>query len=195
MEHFYITEITDELFARMYGKSYKVDCTVPREDLRYVHVIHKGFDGKTYEGELVVNKLIAEKTLEIFKELYEISYPLERVRLIDDYNADDEASMADNNCSAFNFRKISYSNLLSNHAKGMAIDINPRYNPYVKMVGDRLSIEPANSVDYVDRSKAFLYKIDHEDPCFQIFIKHGFSWGGDWTNRKDYQHFEFLIEE
>ena len=126
MEKFYIAEISDELFGRMYGKSYKTDCTVPREDLRYVHVVHKGFDGDTHEGELVVNKKIAEKTLEIFKELYEISYPIEKIRLIDDYDANDEASMADNNCSAFNFRKISYSNLLSNHAKGMAIDINPR---------------------------------------------------------------------
>lgn len=195
MERFYIAEISDELFARMYGKSYKVDCTTPREELRYVHVLYKDFDGETQEGELVVNELIAEKALEIFKELYEISYPLERVRLIDDYDADDEASMTDNNCSAFNFRKISYTNLLSNHAKGMAIDINPKYNPYVKMVNDFLSIEPAVSAEYVDRTKDFPYKIDHEDPCFKIFMKHGFSWGGDWTNRKDYQHFEFLIEE
>lgn len=195
MEKFYIAEISDELFGRMYGKSYKTDCTVPREDLRYVHVVHKGFDGDTHEGELVVNKKIAEKTLEIFKELYEISYPIEKIRLIDDYDANDEASMADNNCSAFNFRKISYSNLLSNHAKGMAIDINPRYNPYVKMVEDRLSIEPANSVEYVDRSKDFPYKIDHEDACFRIFMKHGFEWGGDWSNRKDYQHFEYIVNE
>lgn len=195
MEHFYISEISEELFARMYGKSYKVDCTVPKEELRYVHVLHKGFDGETHEGELVVNRVIAEKAITIFKELYEIGYPIEKVRLIDDYDADDEASMADNNCSAFNFRKISYSNKLSNHAKGMAIDINPRYNPYVKMVEDFLSIEPANSVEYVERTKEFPHKIDHEDDCYKIFMKHGFSWGGDWENRKDYQHFEYLLEK
>lgn len=194
MERFYITEINDELFARMYGKSFKADCTIPREELRYVHVLYRGFDGDVQEGELVVNRLIADKTVEIFKELFEINYPLERVQLIDDFDADDEASMTANNCSAFNFRKISYSNKLSNHAKGMAIDINPLYNPYVKMVDDFLSIEPAASAEYVDRSKAFPYKIDHEDPCYKIFMKHGFSWGGDWENRKDYQHFEYVAE-
>lgn len=191
---FYAEPISDEIFARMYGKSFKENCTVPREDLRYVRVLHVGFDGKTYIGELVVNNIIAEKTVEIFRELYKIAYPIERIRLIDDYDADDGLSMADNNASAFNFRYISYTTKLSNHAKGLAIDINPLYNPYVKMVDDRLSIEPENGADYVDRTKDFPYKIDHEDPCYQIFKAHGFSWGGDWTTRKDYQHFEYAEE-
>ncbi len=189
---FYAEPISDEIFARMYGKSFKENCTVPREELRYVRVLHVGFDGKTYIGELVVNQIIAEKTVEIFRELYKIAYPIERIRLIDDYDADDGLSMADNNASAFNFRYISYTTRLSNHAEGLAIDINPKYNPYVKMVDDWLSIEPANGADYVDRTKAFPYKIDHEDPCYQIFTAHGFSWGGDWVNRKDYQHFEYV---
>lgn len=192
---FYAEPISDEVFARMYGKSYKEYCTIPREELRYVRVLHVGFDGKTYIGELVVNEIIAEKTVDIFRELYKISYPIEKIRLIDDYDADDGASMADNNASAFNFRFISYTTNLSNHASGLAIDINPLYNPYVKMVDDWLSIEPANGADYVDRDKDFPYKIDHDDPCFQIFTAHGFSWGGDWTNRKDYQHFEYIVEE
>lgn len=187
---FYISEITEDIFARMQGKSYKEDCTVPREDLRYVHVRHMGFDGEAKDGELVVNKAIADDVLAIFEELYKADYPIEKVHLVDEYDADDEASMSDNNSSAFNFRFISHTTRISRHGLGMAVDINTRYNPYVKTVDGKLSIEPANGADYVDRSKDFPHKIDHEDLCYKLFKEHGFTWGGDWTHSKDYQHFE-----
>lgn len=189
-DDFYISEIPDDIFARMQGKSYKEDCMVPREDLRYVHVRHMGFHGEAKDGELVVNKAIADDVLAIFEELYKADYPIEKVRLVDEYDADDEASMSDNNSSAFNFRFISHTTRISKHGLGMAVDINTRYNPYVKTVGGKLSIEPANGADYVDRSKDFPYKIDHDDLCYKLFTEHGFTWGGDWTHSKDYQHFE-----
>lgn len=189
-DDFYISEIPDDIFAKMQGKSYKEDCTVPREDLRYVHVRHMGFDGEAKDGELVVNKAIADDVLAIFEELYKADYPIEKVRLVDEYDADDEASMSDNNSSAFNFRFISHTTRISRHGLGMAVDINTRYNPYVKTVDGKLSIEPANGADYVDRSKDFQHKIDHEDLCYKLFKEHGFTWGGDWTHSKDYQHFE-----
>lgn len=187
---FYISEIPDDIFAKMQGKSYKDNCTVPRDDLRYVHVLHMGFDGEVKDGELVVSKKIADDVLEIFEELYKADYPIEKVRLVDEYDADDEASMSDNNSSAFNFRFISHTTRISKHGLGMAVDINTRYNPYVKTVDEKLSIEPANGADYVDRSKDFPHKIDHDDLCYKLFKEHGFTWGGDWTHSKDYQHFE-----
>ena len=144
----------------MQGKSYKADCTLPRENLRYIHVLHVGFDNQVHEGELVVNKDIADDVLEIFKELYESGYQIEKVRLVDEYDADDEASMSDNNSSAFNFRFISHTTKISKHGMGMAVDINTLYNPYVKTVDGELSIEPANAADYVDRSNDFSHKID-----------------------------------
>lgn len=189
-DDFYISEIPDDIFAKMQGKSYKDNCTVPRDDLRYVHVLHMGFDGEVKAGELVVSRKIADDVLEIFEELYKADYPIEKVRLVDEYDADDEASMSDNNSSAFNFRFISHTTRISKHGLGMAVDINTRYNPYVKTVNGKLSIEPANGADYVDRSKDFPYKIDHEDLCYKLFTEHGFTWGGDWTHSKDYQHFE-----
>lgn len=189
---FYAENISDEVFARMEGESYKEDCTIPREELRYVRVLHMGFDGETHIGELVVNEEIADETVEIFRELYKASYPIEKMMLIDNYDADDEASMADNNSSAFNYRTISNSTTLSNHAKGMAIDINPLYNPYVKTVNGVQTCEPAGGAEYIDRSKDFLYKIDENDLCYQIFTEHGFSWGGAWALSKDYQHFEYI---
>lgn len=187
---FYITEITDELFAKMQGKSYKDNCTVPREDLRYIHVLHKDLDGETKEGEMVVNQFIAEDVLEILKELYKADYPIEKIRLIDEYDASDEMSMRDNNSSSFNFRFISYTTTVSKHGKGLAVDINTLYNPYVKMVNGSLSVEPATAVEYTDRSKDFRCKIDHNDLCYKLFTEHGFEWGGDWESAKDYQHFE-----
>lgn len=189
-DQFYISSIPDDLFQKMQGKSYKALCTIGREELRYVHILHTGFDGETKQGELVVNKAIAEDVLAIFKELYQAKYPIEKVRLVDEYDANDEASMRDNNSSAFNFRFVSHTTIISKHGLGMAIDINPLYNPYVKTVDGRVSIEPANAAEYVDRTGEIPYKIDHEDLCYKLFTKYGFTWGGDWTHAKDYQHFE-----
>lgn len=187
---FLSSEISDEIFDRMYGKSYKDDCTVPREELRYLKLAHYGFDGRVHQGELVVNVSIADEVLDIFKELYEIQYPIEKMHLIDDYDADDERSMADNNSSAFNYRVISGTSKLSNHSKGLAIDINPLYNPYVHKNTGTEAWEPANAAAYTDRSLEFEHKIDEADECYRIFTEHGFSWGGSWSSSKDYQHFE-----
>ena len=195
---FYITGITDEIFDRMKGKSFKDDCTVPREDLRYLHVLHKTIDGDVLEGEMVVNKYIAEDVLEILKELYEADYPIERMVLIDEYDADDEASMEDNNSSSFNFRLISHTNRVSKHGLGMAVDINTLYNPYTKVVDGERIIEPITGEPYLDRDASFPYKIEKGDLCYKLFTEHGFVWGGDWPDRKDYQHFEIpesVIEE
>lgn len=195
---FCIIGITDEIFDRMKGKSFKDDCTVPREDLRYLHVLHKNIDGDVLEGEMVVNKYIAEDVLEILKELYEADYPIERMVLIDEYDADDEASMEDNNSSSFNFRLISHTNRVSKHGLGMAVDINTLYNPYTKVVDGERIIEPITGEPYLDRDASFPYKIEKGDLCYKLFTEHGFVWGGDWPDRKDYQHFEIpesVIEE
>ena len=215
---FFIREISDDLYDRMRGgNTYKEDCIVPREDLRYLIVLHKDKDGNIHQGEMVVHKLIAEDVLEIFEKLYDAGYPIERMVLPDNYLADDETMMRDNNSSSFNFRFISHTDILSKHGLGMAVDINPLYNPYHKFVenddGSKTEviepatgepyldrpkalaykievIEPATGEPYLDRSKAFVYKIEKGDLCFKLFTEKGFEWGGDWTGQKDYQHFE-----
>ena len=187
---FYMTEITDDIFARIEGKSFKDDCTLPREDLRYLHVLHKDINGTVHEGEMIVNKHIAQDVLDILQELYNNDYPIERMRLVDEYDADDEASMEDNNSSSFNFRFISHTTRVSKHGLGLAVDINTLYNPYTKVVDGERIIEPVTGEPYLDREATFDYKIDKGDLCYQLFIEHGFEWGGDWEDRKDYQHFE-----
>jgi len=189
-EAFYISEITDDIFARIKGKSFKDNCTLPREDLRYLHVLHKDKDGVTHEGEMIVNYHIAEDVLDILKQLYENDYPIEKIRLVDEYGADDETSMEDNNSSSFNFRFISHTTKVSKHGLGLAVDINTLYNPYTKVVDGKRIIEPITGEPYLDRDADFDYKIEKGDLCYDLFISHGFEWGGSWSDRKDYQHFE-----
>jgi hypothetical protein len=195
-EGFSIREISDDLFDRMKGgNTYKEDCIVPREDLRYLMVLHKDKDGNTHQGEMVVHKLIAEDVLEIFEKLYDAEYPIERMVLPDNYLADDEIMMRDNNSSSFNFRFISHTDRISKHGLGMAVDINTLYNPYRKTVTNddgtlEEIIETATGEAYLERTQDFDYKIEKDDLCYTLFIEKGFEWGGDWTDRKDYQHFE-----
>lgn len=182
--------INDEVKQRIYGLSYKEDCTVPYEELRYVRVRYIDFDGLMQEGELICNKAIAQDLVEIFYELYQASYPIEKIRLIDEYNADDDLSCLDNNTSCFNYRVVGGSTNLSKHALGLAIDINPFYNPYVTYPNGVERISPPGSEPYADRSLDFPYKIDESDLCYQLFAAHGFTWGGHWKTLKDYQHFQ-----
>ena len=193
-EFFYAKEISDDIYDRICGKSYTDNDKIELDSLRYVRVLHYGFDGKVYVGELIVNKAIADDILDIMYELYLERYPIERMILVDEYNADDELSMNANNTSAFNYRMISGTNKLSNHSYGMAIDINPLYNPYVRTAKDgTILCSPENAIEYADREKEFSYKIDHDDLCYKVFKKYGFDWGGDWNSKKDYQHFEKKI--
>ena len=189
-KNFCIFGIDEKIFSRIDGKSYKENCTVPLEDLRYLQVLHKTLTGETLSGELICNVKIAETLIEIFEKLYEANYPIEKIKLVDEYDADDELSMADNNSSCFNFRFVSNTNRISKHGYGMAIDINPRYNPYIKFVNGKKSIEPANGANFEDRTKNFPYKITEDDLCYKLFIERGFLWGGNcWKNELDYQHF------
>ncbi len=189
---FSIHEIPDVLFERMKGgNTYKEGCFVPREDLRYLLLLHKDKDGIIHQGEMVVHKLIAEDVLEIFEALYDADYPIERMVLPDNYLADDETMMRDNNSSGFNFRFISHTEIISKHGLGMAVDVNTLYNPYHKTVtnedGTRVEVtEPATGEAYLDRTKDFDYKIDRDDLCSKLFAEKGFEWGGDWTDQKDY---------
>lgn len=184
------TPIPNEIWNRINGVSYKKGCPVKRKELRYMKVLHITTDGSTRTGELICNEKIAQDLLEIFRKLYEAKYVIERIELIDNYDASDDRSMEANNTSCFNFRSVTgNSKVISKHGYGMAIDINPLYNPYVK--GN--IVEPNSGRKYaLNRSKRtdIPMKIDSNDLCYKLFIQHGFTWGGAWKSRKDYQHFE-----
>lgn len=189
-DNFYYEPLSDDIINRIYGISYREDCPIPYEELRYVKVLHYDFYGSIVSGELICNKTIAQDIVEIFYSLYEAEYPIEKMVLIDEYMADDKLSMIDNNTSCFNYRTVEGTTKISKHGLGMAIDINPFYNPYVSTNSDgSLYVSPPGSEAYANRNLDFNYKITENDICYKLFAAHGFKWGGNYKSIKDYQHF------
>ncbi len=134
-EYHYSVKVTDEVTIQAMKKtgSWKPGCPVLPEDLRIVELTHHTFEGPDAQGKILVHKSIATEVGDIFGELYSIGFPIAKLRLIDDYNASDDASMNDNNSSAFNCRPITgMTGQFSNHSWGAAIDLNPTMNPYFK---------------------------------------------------------------
>lgn len=177
---FTVSPISDALREMMQGKSFKSETLLDWDDLRYLRVLHRDADGNAIVGEIVCNVVISKDLLEIFKTLFEAGYPIEKMRLIDHYGGDDEASMRDNNTSCFNQRAITAGGRVSKHSDGLAVDINPKHNPYYKVkTSGKVIVKPEESVEYLDRSTSFPYKIVKGDLCYRLFKQHGFHWGGD----------------
>ena len=179
--------IDKEIENRIKGISWKQNNNVELEDLSYVKVTYWGFDEKPHIGELIVNKDIGQEVTEIFGELFAAKFPIEKIKLIDEYDAVDSKSMEDNNTSAFCYREVEGKpGTLSKHSYGIAIDINPVQNPYVY----KEKISPEAGKDYVDRSKVSKGMIVKDDVVYKAFTSRGWTWGGDWKYEKDYQHFQ-----
>lgn len=157
-----------------------------RKNLTIITVLYFGFDEKIHKGQIVIHKKLSAEIKEIFDELFAKRFPIEKVIPIVKYNWDDEASMRDNNSSAFNYRFISGTKKLSNHSYGTAIDINPFQNPYI--VGKKTL--PHGS-KYDKNAKGTILAGSF---VVKAFKKRGWKWGGDWTTRRDYQHFEKSLD-
>lgn len=152
------------------------------DQITLLNVEYLGFDSLIHRGQIIVNKSVEKEVVEIFKELLIEKFPIQKVIPINHYNWDDDLSMQDNNTSSFNYRTISNSNRLSTHALGLAIDINPKINPYFSKSGVK---SPSNG----SYNKDQLGTITDTTKCFQIFKKYGWKWGGKWSHTKDFQHF------
>ncbi len=192
------SEITegDAIYRQIIGKSYQVNDAVALSDLRYLKLLHYNFDGRIQVGELIVNQSLVSDFIGIFRELFAEQYQIESMYLIDRYwtgdpDDTDTASIEENNTSCFCFRNATGGNTLSYHAMGKAIDLNPRQNPYVTYdASGTPHWTHENASAYIDRDSGAPHVITHEDTAFRIFQKYGFTWGGDWKNPVDYQHFE-----
>jgi D-alanyl-D-alanine carboxypeptidase-like protein len=164
--------------------------------LKLVRFEHIGFDGLLHRGEIMVMDAAANDVLQIFNSLLEMNFPIEKARLINYYNGDDDESIADNNTSGFNHRNVEGGNALSMHAYGLAIDLNPKQNPYVKRNrnGTVLSVSPPSGIDYVSRPgnrSPANGRLGMAEAVTDLFAEHGFSiWGGYWHYEVDYQHFQ-----
>ncbi len=178
-----ISPVDDALAARM-SASWRPGCPVPLTDLRYVTVTHVDFDGAVRTGELVVHADVAEGVTRVFAQLFELRYPVRSMRLVDDFGADDTASMYADNTSAFNCRAITGGTAWSEHAYGRAIDVNPVENPYV--LGGHVG--PRTGRAFVSRPEA-PGVIRADDAVVRAFEAEGWQWGGYWDSPTDYQHF------
>ncbi|MDR0879391.1 MAG: M15 family metallopeptidase [Clostridioides sp.] len=180
------SEIPWDVWTNMKGKSFPAGATgISYEQLSYLKLTYFGFDAKPHNGEMIVNKEISDEVINIFKDLYKAKYPIEKMKLIDEYGGDDEASMNDNNTSAFCYRAVEGSDTLSKHALGLAVDINPLQNPHVK---DGVA-HPATANEYIARSVEKKGMVKKYDLCYRAFVERNWTWGGFWKN-PDYQHFE-----
>jgi hypothetical protein len=179
------SEVPAAIRAAMRGVSWRdaPQCP-PFEALRWLRLRHVGFDAAIHAGELIVHEELADQVVAIFEQLFAAGFPIARMQRIDDFAGDDDASMAANNCSAFNFRMVDGTRTLSQHALGRAIDINPVQNPWLR--GARVDPEAGRS--YLDRSDVRPGMIVRPGPVVEAFERAGWHWGGELA-QPDYHHF------
>lgn len=186
-QYFYVASLSKNMkrsIEETFGK-------MPRntlERLRYIGVLYYDYSHEIQVGSLICDESVSKELVLIFYQLYLNEYEIASVQSADVYDYDDNYSMEANNTSCFNYRVVDGSNTLSNHAFGLAVDINPVENPCISNGG--AAIVPTNGVDYMDRGNKRPHMIDENDLAYQIFTSFGFSWGGNWTEKRDYMHFE-----
>lgn len=179
----------DAALAERMRRSHRPGCPVPLADLRYLRVTHRDLDGRARSGELVVHRRWARDVTEVFGRLYAAGWPIARMRPVDDHRADDDLSMAANNSSGFNCRRVAGQQNWSLHAYGAAIDLNPVQNPYVRP--GRVDPPAGRRFVAADRGRTAPVApgvIRAGDLVVSAFARIGWEWGGDWVSSKDYQH-------
>jgi len=146
--------------------------------VRAAHAVH--------QGELIVNQSAAKALTRAFGRLFAARYPIRQMRPADAFGGSDERSMLADNTSAFNCRRVRGTPAWSQHAYGLAVDINPFQNPEALSDG---AVDPPAAAAWANRSRHSRAMIRHGDAVWRAFISAGWHWGGDWASPKDYQHF------
>jgi hypothetical protein len=182
---FVATELPPAVRRRVTGVSWHRGCPVGLGRLRYLRIAYHGFDGRVHRGEMVANASAVRPLRRAFASLYRSRFPIRRMRLVDDYGGSDFDSIEADNTSAFNCRRATGQSRWSQHAYGLAVDINPIENPYV-----------ANGRTSHRASRRFLDRSRHRrgiawpgGALVRAFDGVGWGWGGRWSNPTDYQHF------
>jgi hypothetical protein len=167
--------------------SYRAGCPVGPADLRTVRLTYRGFDGRARTGSIVVHRRVADDVVTVFRRLYAARFPIRRLTPVSAYRGSDDASMAADNTSGFNCRRAvgSATGAWSQHAYGLAIDVNPVENPYV--LGGR-ALPPAGE-RYIARTPYRPGMAVAGGVLVRAFASVGWSWGGAWRGSPDYQHF------
>jgi hypothetical protein len=167
------------------GSSWRSGCPIGPSQLRRVRVDYWGYDGAAHRGDLIVRSTVAQDVAWAFGRLYDARFQIQRIHPVQRYGSDDDESMAANNTSAFNCRRVTGGMSWSEHAYGTAVDINPIQNPSVTRSG---TILPPAGRPYADRRVKVAGTINRNGVVRTAFAQIGWEWGGDWANPKDYQH-------
>ncbi|HSS74678.1 MAG TPA: M15 family metallopeptidase [Gaiellaceae bacterium] len=186
--HARVQPIPPAMRAQMTGVSWHRGCPVGLGDLRLVTLTYRGFDGRSHTGRLVANRSAAHVLVDVFRRLYAANFSIRRMEPVDRYGGDDFRSIEADNTSAFNCRAATGSSHWSNHAYGLAIDVNPIENPYVS--GGTSSHHA--SAPYLDRSRHQAGTAYEGGVLVEAFRSQGWGWGGSWSGSvRDYQHFSY----
>ncbi|MDB5570035.1 MAG: family peptidase [Hyphomicrobiales bacterium] len=186
---FSVSPIPEEMWSAMQGRSWRADLPCPgREELALLRAPYRDFRGAPRMGTLVVARSVAAQVGRALQEIYDSgAFRIAKMVPIDAYGGSDDASIEDNNTSAFNCRRVQGGKGMSKHARGVAIDINPVQNPYVGPRG----AEPAAGARYDEpheRRVGVTGLIVRGDVVTRAFARIGWTWGGAWK-APDYQHF------
>jgi hypothetical protein len=177
-----IWPVPDDVIAR---STWTEDCPVTRDELAYLNVAHYGFDGEFHTGEVIVNAAVAEDMIGVFEKLHAARFPIESMKVTTQAELDAPPTGDGNNSGAFGCREAVGSGAWSQHAFGLAIDINPFHNPYIS--GELVIPELASS--YLDREQALPGMVFADGVVFDAFAEIGWTWGGNWNSLKDWMHF------
>ena len=174
--------VPEDVLAR---SSWREGCPVTPDQLVYLTMTHRGFDGRPHTGEMIVNGAVADDVVEVFRQLYEAEFPIEQMRVIRAEEIDAHPTGDFNDTTSFVCRPAVGSTSWSQHAFGLAIDINPFHNPYVR--GDVVLPDLASA--YVDREEVRPGMISEGDVVTRAFDAIGWGWGGRWSSLDDWMHF------
>jgi len=174
--------VPEDVLAR---SSWVPECPVTPDELAYITVSHWGFDERLHTGEMIINAAVAEDVVEVFRKLHAVGFPIEQMRVIRKEEIDAHPTGDWNDTTSFVCRPAVGSQNWSQHAFGLAIDINPFHNPYLK--GDLVIPELAST--YLDRDHFRQGMIETGDAVYQAFTDIGWGWGGQWNSLKDWMHF------
>ncbi|MBB5920599.1 hypothetical protein FHR81_001629 [Actinoalloteichus hoggarensis] len=178
-----VAAVPEEVLAR---STWHAGCPVDAAELRYLTMSFWGFDGGHHTGEMIVHADVAESVVAVFGRLHADRFPLEEMRVTAAWELDTAPTGDGNNTSAFVCRAAVGSGAWSAHASGLAVDVNPFVNPYVRSDGVVL---PELASAYVDRSRVRAGMILEGDVVTTAFDEVGWAWGGRWSSPLDLMHF------
>jgi hypothetical protein len=166
---------------------------VSARQLAWVRLAFWGFDHRRHTGELLVKRSAAHRMVRVFRRLYRERFPIEQMSITSKAEQHAPPTGDGNNTSAFACRPTRGSTTFSEHAYGLAVDVNPFQNPYSRTEEDgRRVVLPELASAYLRRDRDRPGMIAPGGPVVRAFARIGWGWGGSWHSLKDRMHFSAL---